>query len=85
MEILVVGFGMAAISYFSKRADVILTAIAIVPFVFALLVGLIHVMNDPSTFQTAVNSMVAAFTSYFTGYIIGLPGAMLFDAVRSIF
>jgi len=85
MEILVVGFGMAAISYFSKRADVILTAIAVVPFIFALLVGIIHVMNNSSSFQSAFNSMITAITSYFMGYIIGLPGAALFDVVKSIF
>ena len=85
MGILIIGFIMAAVSYFSKSGNVILTAITVMPLACAFLMGLTHIMNDPSSVQQATNSIVVAFTSYFTGYLLGLPGTALFDAVKSIF
>jgi hypothetical protein len=72
---------MAAVSHYSKSANVVLTAVTIIPFVFAILAGLNSVMNNPSSVIQVSNSITLAFSSYFTGYVIGLPGALLFDYV----
>lgn len=85
MGILLAGFITAAISYFYKPAGIVIAAIALAPFAYALLAGPIQVMIDPSSVQQATSGIVTATTNYIAADLLSYPGAALFGAVIGLF
>lgn len=85
MGILLLGFGIAAVSYCFKPVGIIIAIVALVPLLTAFISGPIQVMIDPSGVGVATDSIITAFTNYLTGGILSYPGAALFGALIGLF
>jgi hypothetical protein len=85
LEILLVGFIIAAISYFLKPVGMIIAAISVVPLAYSFIMGPIQVSIDPSSFQQVTDGMVINTTNYITDYLLSYPGAALFGAMVGLF
>ena len=81
MGILLLGFGIAAVSYYLKPIGMIIAAIALAPLLTAFISGPIQVMIDPSSVGAATGGIVSEFTNYLSGEVLSYPGAALFGAL----
>ncbi|NQT23636.1 MAG: hypothetical protein HQ579_09410 [Candidatus Omnitrophica bacterium] len=80
-----VGFIVAAVSYFVKPVGMIIAALSLIPFALALISGQIQVLIDPSNVQPATDGIMTSFVNYLTGSLLDYPGAALFGAMVGIF
>jgi hypothetical protein len=85
MGIILLGFGVAAVSYLFKPVGIIIAVVALAPLVAAFMSGPIQVMIDPSSVGAATGGIVTAFTNCLTGEILSYPGAALFGALIGLF
>jgi len=85
MGILLSGFIAALISWVYKPAGIIIAAIALAPFVYAIVAGPIHVMIDPSSVQQATSGIVTATTNYIVADLLSYPRAVLFGSLIGLF
>ena len=85
MDILLLGFIIAAISYFFKPIGMAILVISLIPLVYAFVSGPIQVMIDPLSVEEATGGIVTAFTNYLTGYVLNYPGAALFGSIMGTF
>jgi len=75
----------AIISWAYKPAGAIITFIGAVPFLLAVIIGIFHVQTDPSSISQVINTIVVAWTGWFTGEIQGYIGSAIVGAVVGIF
>ena len=81
MTILLVGFLVAAVSYFLKPVGLILTIVSLLPLLIAFVGGPIQVMIDPASVGTATNGIMTALANYIKDWAFNYPGAVLFGAL----
>lgn len=82
---LLLGFGIAGVSYYLKPIGIAIAAVALAPLVTAFVSGPIQVMVDPSSVGAATDGIVTTFTNYLTGELLSYPGAALFGALAGVF
>lgn len=80
--ILLSGFIVAALCWQSKKINLAMTLISLLPLIIAYFSASIHMANDV---EQATNSIVTSTKDYIIGWALGLPGAALFELVLKMF
>jgi hypothetical protein len=85
MGVLLLGFGMAAVSYFFKPIGIAIILISLIPLLITFISAPVNVMIDPSSVNQVTSNVTSATTNYLAGDLILYPGAALFGALAGLF